>query len=363
MSLKAEKIIEQRAPKTGVLLLGHGSRLLSANEPLKDVARSINKKGLYESVEAAFLQLTKPDFKETVDLLASRGVDKIVVMPYFLYTGVHVRDDLPREIEQSNKKYPDIEFVMAPNLGFHPSLVDITMERLSETASTEPEPETERTPSIHPIESESFRIIGSEMDESALPGEQLPVIKRVIHATADFDFAELLRFSPGAVEAGISIIRNGRSIITDVTMVETGISKARLKAFNKGALNLHCFIADKSVARESKRSSITRSAAAMRKAAPLMDGAIVAIGNAPTALNELMSLIKSGAASPKLVIGVPVGFVDAEESKNKLMASGVEFISTAGRKGGSTVAVAIVNALLIMAGEETGSSGIQAVCE
>ena len=265
MSLKVEKNLEQRVPKTGVLLLGHGSRLLSANEPLKDVARSINKKGLYDSVEAAFLQLTKPDFKETVDLLASRGVDKIVVMPYFLYTGVHVRDDLPREIKEANKKYPDIEFAMAPNLGYHPSLVDITMERLGETAVTEPEVEIK--PSIHPIESESFRIISSEMDESALPGEQLPVIKRVIHATADFDFAELLRFSPGWLEAGLGAIRSGGSVITDVTMVETGISKARLKAFNSGSLNLHCFIADKSVARESQRSSITKSAAAMRKGA------------------------------------------------------------------------------------------------
>jgi precorrin-8X/cobalt-precorrin-8 methylmutase len=201
------------------------------------------------------------------------------------------------------------------------------------------------------------------MDESAFPGEQLPVIKRAIHATADFDFAEFLRFSPGWLEAGLGAIRNGGSVITDVTMVETGISKARLRAFNDGSLNLHCFIADKSVARESKEGGITKSAAAMRKAAPLMDGAIVAIGNAPTALNELLSLVESGAASPKLVIGVPVGFVDAEESKDRLMASGVEFISTAGRKGGSTVAVAIVNALLIMAGEEIDSPGVQAVCE
>jgi precorrin-8X/cobalt-precorrin-8 methylmutase len=350
LSLNVEKIIDKQVLKTGVLLLGHGSRLQPANKPLKDVAKSIEQTGLYESVEAAFLQLTKPDFKETVDLLASKGVEKIIVMPYFLYTGVHVRDDLPREIGESNKKYPDIEFVMAPNLGFHPSLVDITMERLGEVEVHEPKNDSAGAPPIHPIESESFRIIASEMDESAFPVEQLPIIKRVIHATADFEFGELLRFSSGAVEAGLSAITNGANIITDVTMVKTGVSIARLKLFNNGQTNLHCFIADKSVALESKRCGITRSAAAMRKAAPLMDGAIIAIGNAPTALNELLSLIKSGAATPKLVIGVPVGFVDAEKSKNELMASGVEFISIAGRKGGSTVAVAIINALLIMAG-------------
>ena len=367
LSLKAEAIIKN-VPKTGVLLLGHGSRLQPANKPLKDVAKSIEQTGLYDSVEAAFLQLTKPDFKETVDLLAAGGVEKIIVMPYFLYTGVHVRDDLPREIAESNKKYPDIEFVMAPNLGFHPMLVDITMERLGEAESPEPKTDSVQMPSIHPIESESFRIIASEMDENAFPSEQLPIIKRVIHATADFEFGDLLNFSPGAIEAGLSAIRGGANIITDVTMVKTGVSVARLRHFNDGKANLHCFIGDKSVALESKRSGITRSAAAMRKAAPLMDGAIIAIGNAPTALNELLRLIKSGAVTPKLVIGVPVGFVDAEESKSELMAndpgvSGVEFISIDGRKGGSTVAVAIINALLIMAGEEADSPRVQAVCE
>ncbi|MBE9531266.1 MAG: precorrin-8X methylmutase [Proteobacteria bacterium] len=361
MNLKAEKIIDKSENKTGVLLLGHGSRLQPANKPLKDVAKSIEQTGLYGSVEAAFLQLTKPDFQETVDLLASKGVDKIIVMPYFLYTGVHVRDDLPREIGEGHKKYPDIEFVLAPNLGFHPSLVDITMERLVEAQSKETEADSADVPGIHPIESESFSIIASEMDESAFLAEQLPIIKRVIHTTADFEFASLLKFSPCAIEAGLSAIREGANIITDVTMVKTGVSQARLKVFSKGKKNLHCFIGDKSVALESKSRGITRSAAAIRKGASFMDGAIVAIGNAPTALNELLSLIKSGAVKPRLVIGVPVGFVDAKESKDALMASGVEFISVAGRKGGSTVAVAIINALLIMAGDEFSRE--KAACE
>ena len=362
MSVTTKEISNQRGPRTGVLLLGHGSRLQPANKPLKDVAKTINSTGLYDFVEAAFLQLTKPDFKETVDLLASRDVEKIIVMPYFLYTGVHVRDDLPREIEEAHKKYPEIDFVMAPNLGFHPSLVDITMERLSEAGTSEGArlaQASETNPPIHPIEEESFRIIATELDESAFLEERLPIIKRVIHATADFEFAGILNFSPGAIEAGLSAIRDGANIITDVTMVKTGIARARLKPFNKDVESrLHCFIGDSSVESVSRTAGITRSAASMRKAASLMDGAIVAIGNAPTALNELLSLIRSGVAAPSLVIGVPVGFVGAEEAKEELMASvpEVEFISTVGRKGGSTVAVAIINALIIMAAERMDGS-------
>ncbi|MEE9542972.1 MAG: precorrin-8X methylmutase, partial [Thermodesulfobacteriota bacterium] len=308
--MTTKEISDKKGPRTGVLLLGHGSRLQPANKPLKDVAKTIGSTGLYDSVEAAFLQLTKPDFKETVDLLASKDVEKIIVMPYFLYTGVHVRDDLPREIGEAHKKYPDIDFVMAPNLGFHPSLVDITMERLNEAGASESEANPVANLKIHPIEEESFRIIASELDESNFSEDRLPVVKRVIHATADFDFADILNFSPGAISAGLNAIRDGANIITDVTMVSSGIAKARLKPFNNNSSSrLYCFIGDSSVADVSKETGITRAAASMRKAAGFMDGAIVAIGNAPTALNELLRLIKTGKAAPRLVIGVPVGFV------------------------------------------------------
>jgi precorrin-8X/cobalt-precorrin-8 methylmutase len=361
LSVTTKEISNQKGLRTGVLLLGHGSRLQPANKPLKDVASTINSTGLYDSVEAAFLQLTKPDFKETVDLLASKDIEKIIVMPYFLYTGVHVRDDLPREIKEAHKKYPDIDFVMAPNLGFHPSLVDITMERLGEAGPSEREaglPKTsEASLPIHPIEEESFRIIASELDENAIDPERLPIIKRVIHTTADFEFASILKFSPNAISAGLSAIRDGANIVTDVTMVKSGVAKARLKPFGGNVESrLHCFIGDSSVKSVSQASGITRAAASMRKAASYMDGAIVAIGNAPTALQELLRLIRAGEAKPCLIIGVPVGFVGAKEAKEELINSGIEFISTPGRKGGSTVAVAIINALIIMAAERVDSS-------
>ena len=175
---------------------------------------------------------------------------------------------------------------------------------------------------------------------------ELPIVKRLIHTTADFEYADLVRFGNGAIETGIDAISKGADIIVDVKMAEVGISRERLGKFGG---EIRCFVADKDVRAEAQKNSMTKTAAGMRKALPFLDNSIVAIGNAPTALIELVRMIKDGNARPALVIGVPVGFVGAEESKDELMKLDVPYISIKGRKGGSTVAVAIVNALLMMA--------------
>ena len=177
-------------------------------------------------------------------------------------------------------------------------------------------------------------------------------MKRIIHTTADFEYVEIVRFGNNAIEAGMDAISKGADIITDVKMVEVGISKERLDKFGG---KVKCFVADEDVVQYAKSTGITKTAAAMRKAIeftshiPHPTSQIIAVGNAPTALMELTRMIKEGKARPALVIGVPVGFVDAEESKEGLMGLDVPYISIKGRKGGSTVAVAIVNALLMMA--------------
>ncbi|MFQ5736692.1 MAG: precorrin-8X methylmutase [Thermodesulfobacteriota bacterium] len=207
-------------------------------------------------------------------------------------------------------------------------------------------PAVPAAPAQHPIEKESFRIIGTELDAGGLSLAELPVITRVIHSTADFEFRDLLRFTPNAIRAGIEAIKAGRGIITDVNMVKAGITPGRLARFGT---RVSCFSSDADVVKDAEAQGITRTSASMRKAAAQMAGGIVAIGNAPTALNELLRLIREGAAPPALIVGVPVGFVGAVEAKEELAGSGFEHITTTGRKGGSTVAVAIVNALAIEA--------------
>ena len=336
--------------KKAIMLLGHGSKAPEANETLRKAARAVEERGGYGMVLPAFLQMEKPDFQEGVDALVAKGFNDITVMPYFLYMGLHVTQDLPAEMEEARARHAGLRIALTKNLGFHDKLIDITIQRIEEFTGEK----AASAPCQHPIEKESFRIIGTELDESVFPPLELPVVKRVIHTTADFEFKDILKFTPGAVEAGVRAIREGRNIITDVRMVEAGIMKYRLDPFGAKAL---CFSSDKSVTEAASAQGMTKTAASMRKAAEVMEGGIVAIGNAPTALSELLRLIASGGPKPALIIGVPVGFVGAVEAKEELEKSGLTSIYTKGRKGGSTIAVAIVNALAILAGEaETGKA-------
>ena len=193
------------------------------------------------------------------------------------------------------------------------------------------------------IEKRSFEIITELLGGRSFPPEQGPIIKRVIHTTADFDYADNLVFSPGAVEKGLEALKGGCHIVTDTTMAMAGINKT---ALGKLGGQVHCFIADPDVAEEAKARNVTRSMVSMEKAARLEKPCIFAIGNAPTALMELYELIQAQTVNPVLVIGVPVGFVNVVESKEQIMTAPVPYIVARGRKGGSSVAVAVCNALL-----------------
>ena len=190
------------------------------------------------------------------------------------------------------------------------------------------------------IEKRSFEIIAQELphpvDESLAP-----VVLRVIHATADFDYADSLYFSDGAVDAALAALRGGATIVTDTTMALAGINKPALERHGCAA---RCFIADADVAEAARRQGATRSAAAVEKAAALEGPLVFAIGNAPTALLSICSLVNAGILHPAVIIGVPVGFVNVAEAKEDVMRLPVPFIVARGRKGGSNVAAAIVNA-------------------
>ena len=196
------------------------------------------------------------------------------------------------------------------------------------------------------IEQASMKIIERELAELGreFEGDVMPVVTRVIHATADFDFAETLAFSPGAVEAGICALKQGVTIVTDTRMAAAGINKTFV-AQNGGVVL--CYMSDEDVAREAAERGLTRAVVSMERAAVKAPDAIYAIGNAPTALLRVCELAAEGKIKPTLIIGAPVGFVNVVESKEALMKIDCfPWITARGRKGGSTVAAAIINALL-----------------
>lgn len=195
------------------------------------------------------------------------------------------------------------------------------------------------------IEKESMRIIQEELKEMGkeLSGEPAPIVMRVIHTTADFDYADTMSFSPGAVERGREAIRRGARIVTDTNMALAGVNKRALAKWGGEAL---CYMADPEVAAEASARGITRAAVSMERAAALEGETIFAVGNAPTALLALRELIDTKGFRPALIIGVPVGFVNVVNAKEQIMETEVPWIVNRGRKGGSGVAAAICNALL-----------------
>lgn len=197
------------------------------------------------------------------------------------------------------------------------------------------------------IEKKSFEIIDSEIGNHNYNELQWAIVRRVIHATADFDFAGKgkVLFHAKAIESAFNAIKNKCAIVTDVDMVLAAINK---KSIAELGLKTACYISDSKVAEESRRSGRTRSETAMRHGANDMDGGIVAIGNAPTALYEVIRMIREDVTKPALVVGIPVGFVSAPESKDELAKMDSPFITNVGRKGGSPAASSIMNAILLL---------------
>ncbi|MEP9405347.1 precorrin-8X methylmutase [Peribacillus frigoritolerans] len=193
----------------------------------------------------------------------------------------------------------------------------------------------------------SFSIIAEEMGNHDFSEDEWKIVRRVIHASADFELGRSVIIHPNAIQAGVEAIRKGRHVIADVQMIESGTGKKR---FQKHGGDVHCYISDPDVMVEAKRLNTTRAIISMQKAVKENEGGIYAIGNAPTALLELIRLIKEGIAKPDLIIGMPVGFVSAAESKEELAKiTEVPFITNIGRKGGSTVTVAALNAISLLA--------------
>ena len=193
------------------------------------------------------------------------------------------------------------------------------------------------------IETRSFEIITQELGDRKLPEDQELIIKRCIHTSADFDYADNLCFSENAVKKAMDAIKGGACIVTDTQMAKSGINKRALARYGG---EVFCFMSDEDVAAQAKENGTTRATASMDKAASLKQPLIFAIGNAPTALVRLYELIEEKKICPELIIGVPVGFVNVVQSKELIMQTDVPYIVARGRKGGSNIAACIVNALL-----------------
>jgi len=196
------------------------------------------------------------------------------------------------------------------------------------------------------IEARSMAIIESEMPEGSWTPEELLVVKRCIHTSADFDYAHNLYFSPGSVKRALEILRHGITIVTDTNMAAAGINRHAMK---KLGVTVRCFMAEDAVAEEAKRRGITRAAVSMEYAAGLQGPVMFAVGNAPTALIRLYEMIQNKEIFPAFIIGVPVGFVNVVEAKELICTADIPCIVAKGRKGGSNIAAAICNALLYQA--------------
>lgn len=343
--------------KTGVLLLGHGSRSAAANSGLQDLAGQVEA-GLGRPVRPAYFQFGKPSLEEVVAGMVQDGYDRIVIVPAFLFPGMHLQHDIPEVIDGMRQKYGDkVQFVVTPCLGAEPRLAEILVERVRKTGllhqvSGEVRPEITEPGAIT---ARSRHLIEESLGEAYfqerfghLEGE---VVRRVVHAMGNPEIASLMRFHPEAITAGLAALRRGATIFTDVRMVKVGINRTALCQMGGRAI---CLIHHPRVRELAARSGETRALTAFRNFRQLWKDQIVVVGNAPTALMEVLRQCQEGFR-PALIVGTAVGFVGAAESKARLVSQQqVPYIALIGNQGGSTAAVAVINALIALAQGRAG---------
>jgi len=341
---------------TGVIILCHGSRgergIVEVSETLRRVSDGV-KPLLSPGVEVigAALQFNHPTLEEAVESLAVRGVERIVIMPYFLFPGRHITEHIPQLVERLESRYPEVQFIATNTLGNDELLIARVAKRIEEAAPELSLNARFSLTSPEVIEQQSMDTVESLLPPLNCSDEERQVIKRIVHASGDPQVAPLVRFSPSAVSSGLSAIAKGSPIFTDVRMVAAGINRHLAEACG---CSLSCAMDETKGLKPAKEPDITRAAATMRHLGTRLNRAIVAIGNAPTALLALLDLIDHKEIKPALVVGMPVGFVQAKEAKDELIKRSVPNITVVGTRGGSAMAVATINALLKIAVERKG---------
>ncbi|MDM7202969.1 MAG: precorrin-8X methylmutase [Thermodesulfobacteriaceae bacterium] len=315
-----------------LLVVLHGSPRKEANswEPfLKFLANYLQLPE--ENLSLAYLQFGRPSIEEALNKIAMEGATKIIVHPFFLSAGQHVTQDIPAILRNFQKEYPKIEFIYTNPIGFHEKLAEIVKERIEE--------KTKLTGQA--IEKRSFEIIEEEVDLSKFSEEEREIVKRVIHATADFEFKDTMLFHKEAIPLGLTLLREGKDILVDVEMIRSGINKRYMKN------RVLCYLSE-----IEEEGEGTRTEKAIEKALREEKNiGIIAIGNSPTALLKAIEILKEEKDKKFLIIGMPVGFVKALESKILLSTQSFPFITNLSRKGGTPACVAVVNALMKLAFE------------
>jgi precorrin-8X/cobalt-precorrin-8 methylmutase len=351
--------------KVALILIGHGSKLPHNRENLEKLAEILRKRSRFKIVEISFMVRNRPTIPEAIESIAKQGATKIVLIPAFLAPGVHTEQEIPEVIGLKGKepllKAQGIEIVYGEPLGADERIAEIIEEKAL-LALGQDDGEVDATPDASTLKAsnESFttsmsivrKALGDALEK--VPKAHAAIIERVVHATADPEFAKLLLINEKAVEAGVAAIKAGAKIITDVKMVKAGINEAKVKRFGGRILT---YIDHERAVKLANHESITRAAAAMRLA--INEGvnrSIILIGNAPTAAFELANAVKQGLAKPALIVATPIGFIGATESKEAIASLSVPFIIVKGSKGGSPVAVAVFNALLAMAEGKTSTA-------
>lgn len=342
---------------TGIIVLVHGSRGKLGKGDVESALGTIVaglKPYLAPGVEivGAALQFNQPSLEEAVEILCSRHIKRIIIVPYFLFAGRHITEHVPQALSGLQQLYPDTRFVVADAMGLDDSFVGLMARRVIKAAP-------DLAVSIinsrgKSIETESMQIVDSLLPPlPAMPDEQMAVIKRLVHASGDIEVAKLAVFSAGGVSSGVRAITLGNPIFTDVRMAMTGID---LRLADLFGCTVTCALDSMEIGGRAEMGVNTRTAAGMRNLGGKLDGAIVVIGNAPTALFALLELIDDGSIRPALIVGMPVGFVKAAESKLELMKRDIPYITVTGTRGGSALAAAAVNSLLRIARDQHPSA-------
>jgi len=343
----------------GLVLVGHGSEFGSYKETVEQLASIIRKRSHFRTVKVGYMEISSPTIHDALSSAVDEGAEKLVVVPVLLAESRHTMQDIPKLLGMQDgqnrgtlsfKGHSNVEVVYCKPIGPDRRLAEIMLDRADEALRALGLLTTTRSTNAAGTEifQESLRIIRQLLarDFERMDPKTIPIVERVVHATADPEFSRLLVFSNNAVDAGLDALKNGANVIADVKMVASGINARILRGFGGRILT---YTDDARTIGLSDDVGITRTAAAMQTAAEDgLDDDIVIVGNSPTAALAISEIVERGGARPALIVATPVGFVKAEESKVRVSALPVPHIVTRGAKGGSAVAVAIMNALLTM---------------
>ena len=341
----------------GLILAGHGSEFGSYKETVEQLAAIIRKRSHFLTVKVGFMELSSPSIHDALASAVEAGAEKLIVVPVLLAESRHTMQDIPKLLGMekgrnrgnlSFKSRGNVEVVYCRPIGADRRLADIILDRAAEAlkdlglgTSTQL-----RSDAGNEIFEESLKIVRRLLakDFEKIDSHVVPVVERVVHATADPEYAHLLAFSNDAIAVGVQALRSGADVVTDVKMVGSGVNARIVRRFGGRVLT---YTDDERTIELADKMRLTRTAAAMQVAAEDgLDGDIVVVGNSPTAAFAVADLVDRGVAKPALVIATPVGFVKASESKDKVSTLPVPYVITRGVKGGSAVAVAIMNSLL-----------------